>query len=96
MNNLIVETVPGIALGLQDSEQNLMNRRPRSKFESVFAEGLIKKIMLLGTGIGLLSIVTFILGAYTAIALNTPGLRFYYGSSATFIMLSLCGVVKCI
>lgn len=94
INNVVVEIIPGIFLGLQEYEANFMKRRPRSKFETVFADGLTKKIFIVGFVAGIITICAFILGVYTAIWTGAPGLRFYYGSIASFITMSGCGIAK--
>ena len=96
LTNIIIDTIPGIALGTQRTTNDLMKVRPRSKYESVFADGLIKKIIISGIVSGFATIFAFLLGAYFAILQNTPGLRFYYGTVAAFIALALGGVFKSI
>ncbi len=94
INNIVVEIIPGIFLGMQEYEADFMKRRPRSKFETIFADGLIKKIFIVGLASGIVTMCAFILGVYTAIWTNAPGLRFYYGSIASFITISGCGIAK--
>lgn len=96
ITNVVIETLPGIALGTQRTSDELMNFRPRSKYESIFANGLIGKIIILGFINGILTIIAFTLGAFIAIATGAPGLRFYYGTVASFLALALGCVSKSI
>ncbi|MGL5591178.1 MAG: cation-translocating P-type ATPase [Mycoplasmoidaceae bacterium] len=96
ITNIVIETLPGIALGTQRTSDELMKFRPRSKYESIFANGLIGKIIILGFINGILTIIAFTLGAFIAIATGAPGLRFYYGTIAAFLTLALGCVAKSI
>ncbi|MGL4647568.1 MAG: cation-translocating P-type ATPase [Mycoplasmoidaceae bacterium] len=96
ITNIVIETLPGIALGTQKTSDDLMHVRPRSKYESVFADGLIYKIVIMGFINGFLTIIAFALGSFIAIQFNAPGLRYFYGTVAAFITLALGGVVKSI
>lgn len=96
LTNIIIDTIPGIALGTQRTSNDLMKVRPRSKYESIFADGLIKKIITSGVVSGFATIFAFVLGAHFAINQGAPGLRFYYGTVAAFIALALGGVFKSI
>ncbi|MGL4342980.1 MAG: cation-translocating P-type ATPase [Metamycoplasmataceae bacterium] len=96
INNIVIETLPGVALGTQKSKSLLMNKRPRSKYESIFSDRLILKILLTGIISGLLTIVSFVLGSYIAIITGVPGLRFFYGNVAAFLCLTIGGVLKSI
>ncbi|MGL4617067.1 MAG: cation-translocating P-type ATPase [Mycoplasmoidaceae bacterium] len=96
ITNVVIETLPGIALGTQRTSDELMKFRPRSKYESIFANGLIIKIIILGLINGILTIIAFTLGAFIAINTGAPGLRFYYGTVAAFLTLSLGCVAKSI
>lgn len=96
VHHMVIETFPGVALGTQSPTSNLMNRRPISKYESIFARGMIGQLMWIGLLHGILTIVAFILGYWIAIITNAPLLRFYYGIIATFLTLTIGGVLKSI
>lgn len=96
IHHMIIETFPGVALGAQLTTTNLMNQKPISKYESIFARGLIGQILLYGILHGVLTIISFILGVQIAIASGAPLLRFNYGIIATFLTLSVGGVLKSI
>ncbi|MBD5423050.1 MAG: cation-translocating P-type ATPase [Mycoplasma sp.] len=96
IHHLIIETFPGVALGAQLTTTDLMNQRPISKYESIFARGLTKKILLYGLLHGVFTVIAFIIGYQIALSTNAPLLRFYYGIIATFLTLSIGGVLKSI
>ena len=96
VHHMVIETFPGVALGTQLTTTDLMNKRPISKYESIFARGLINQILSSGLIHGILSVVAFIVGAQMAIVTGAPLLRFYYGIIATFMTLAIGGVLKAI
>lgn len=60
--NLVTDSLPAIALGLEKAENNIMNRLPRNPRKSLFADGLWGKITTEGVMIGMLTIVAFSIG----------------------------------
>jgi len=60
--NLVTDSLPGIALGLEPVDKNIMNKRPKKINESIFAGGLLGKIIIEGIMIGSLTLFAFSLG----------------------------------
>lgn len=60
--NLFTDGFPAIALGIQGSNENLMQRRPYSKYESIFARRMGFNLFWQGILFGLVSLVAFSLG----------------------------------
>ena len=60
--NLVTDSLPAIALGLQQPEKGIMNRKPRSSKKSLFADGLWGKIFFEGTMLGILTLFCFSIG----------------------------------
>jgi len=60
--NLVTDSLPAIALGLDPADESVMKRKPYSANKSFFADGLWQRIGLEGCMIGLLSIIAFGLG----------------------------------
>ena len=54
--NLVTDSFPALALGLEPSEKNVMKQKPREKNESIFANNLAYKIILEGFFIGVISL----------------------------------------
>lgn len=62
--NLVTDSIPAIALGLEPAEEDIMNRKPRDSKKGIFADGLWSKIFIEGTMIGMLTLFAFHLGNY--------------------------------
>lgn len=60
--NLVTDSLPGIALGLEPVDKNIMNKKPKKINESIFAGGLLGKIIIEGIMIGSLTLFAFSLG----------------------------------
>lgn len=60
--NLVTDSLPAIALGLEPPEKNIMNRPPRDAKKSIFADGLMGKIVVEGFMIGMITILAFFIG----------------------------------
>ena len=60
--NLVTDSLPAIALGLEPPEKNIMNRTPTDKKKGLFADGLWNKIIVEGTMIGMLTLIAFSIG----------------------------------
>lgn len=60
--NLVTDSLPAIALGLEPPEKNIMNRPPRDAKKSIFADGLMGKIVVEGFMIGMFTILAFFIG----------------------------------
>jgi len=62
--NLITDSIPAMALGMEKAEPNLMARPPRSPRASVFAEGLGFDIAYQGLIIAILTLASYFIGHY--------------------------------
>lgn len=60
--NLVTDSLPAIALGLEKEEKGIMERKPRSSKKSIFADGLWSKIITEGIMLGVLDLFIFSLG----------------------------------
>lgn len=60
--NLVTDSIPAIALGLERPEKDIMNRKPRDSKKGIFADGLWGKIFVEGTMLGMLTLFAFSLG----------------------------------
>lgn len=59
--NLVTDGLPAIALGMEPGDVNVMSVPPRTGNESVFAGGMLFKIVIRGFLIGTASILSFVL-----------------------------------
>ncbi|MBO5850727.1 MAG: cation-translocating P-type ATPase, partial [Clostridia bacterium] len=62
--NLITDTFPALALGMEQGEDDIMKRKPRSPQESIFAGGIGINVVLQGIFIGLVTLLSFLIGHY--------------------------------
>ena len=60
--NLITDTLPAVALGMEDAEKDVMQRPPRSRKESIFADGLGFDIVFQGFVIAALTVLSYFTG----------------------------------
>ena len=60
--NLVTDSFPAIALGLEKEEENIMNRLPRNAKKSLFADGLWWRIIIEGFMIGMFTLLAFSIG----------------------------------
>ena len=60
--NLITDSLPAIAIGLEPPNKNIMNEKPRNAKKSLFADGLWGKIVVEGVMLGTLTLVAFSIG----------------------------------
>ena len=62
--NLITDSLPAFGIGMEQVENDVMDKKPRDKKESFFANKLGLKIFLEGLIIGLLTLTSFLLGEF--------------------------------
>lgn len=60
--NLVTDSIPAIALGLEAPEKDIMNKKPRDPKKGIFSDGLWGKILVEGTMLGMLTLFAFSLG----------------------------------
>ncbi|GGK60773.1 cation-translocating P-type ATPase [Rufibacter glacialis] len=60
--NLLNDSLPAIALGMENAEPNVMQRKPRDINEGIFAGGTLKSVLMRGILIGAAVIVSQYLG----------------------------------
>lgn len=81
--NLITDTFPAIALGMERAEEDSMKKPPRDAKEGIFANGLGISIIYQGAIIALLTIISFFVGnAHSHLS----------GMTMAFVTLSMCEV----
>ena len=88
--NLVTDSLPAIALGMEPVEADIMNKPPKQKNESIFANGLGVRIILQGIMFAALSLIAFWLGALWQ---NGP-LSIKAGQTMAFVVLSMSQVLQ--
>ncbi len=85
--NLVTDSLPAIALGMEPVESNIMSSPPKPKDESIFAHGFGLRVVLQGFMFGILSLVAFKLG-------EVMGGSVEAGRTMAFMVLALSQVVQ--
>ncbi|MBQ4155277.1 MAG: cation-translocating P-type ATPase, partial [Clostridia bacterium] len=85
--NLVTDSLPAIALGMEAVESDVMNHKPRPKTEGVFAHGLGVRVVLQGFMFAVLTLVAFWIG------LKATGQQ-VGGQTMAFMVLALSQVVQ--
>ena len=60
--NLVTDSFPAIAIGLEPPEKDIMTRKPVDSKKGIFADGLWNKIIIEGIMLGMLTLVAFSIG----------------------------------
>lgn len=79
--NLITDSLPAFALGLEPTEDSVMDRKPRKKDEDFFSNGLMGTIIWQGCMVGLLTLASYIFG---------ESINHETGMTMAFVTLSAC------
>lgn len=85
--NLVTDSLPAIALGMEPVEKDIMNEKPRPKTEGIFAHGLGIQVVLQGFMFGILTLIGFRYG-------ETVTGNIEAGRTMAFIVLSLSQIVQ--
>lgn len=85
--NLVTDSLPAIALGMEAVEPEVMDQKPKPKSEGLFAHGLGVRIVLQGFMFGLLALVAFWIGEKMTGTLAG-------GQTMAFAVLSLSQVIQ--
>ncbi len=81
--NLVTDSIPALALGLEKPEQNIMNRKPRGKNDGIFAGGLGVDVAYQGFLVALLTVIAYYIGEHLQ-----PG----NGMTSAFFTMAMCEV----
>ena len=60
--NLVTDSLPAIAIGLEPPENDIMHRKPVDSKKGIFSDGLWNKIIVEGIMIGMLTLIAFSIG----------------------------------
>ena len=89
--NLITDTFPAIALGMEDAEKDVMRRPPRDRSESIFSGGLGFDILFQGLVIAAVTVFSFFVGHRMEFGLWGIG-ESSVGMTMAFLTLSMIEV----
>jgi len=60
--NLVTDSLPAIALGMEPVEEDIMEKKPKPKDEGIFANGLGIRVVLQGVMFAILTLIGFYIG----------------------------------
>ncbi|WP_397334184.1 cation-translocating P-type ATPase [Paenibacillus macerans] len=90
--NLVTDTLPAIALGVDPGEEDVMKRKPRDPKESFFAGAAAVRAVIGGLLIGALTLVAFYVGlreyGYGLRSENIPADVMTYARTMAFVVLA--------
>ena len=90
--NLITDSLPAIALGIDPGDKDVMKKKPRDPNESFFARGAGLRAIIGGTLIGLLTLAAFYFGlsehGYSLGSTNIPENVLTYARTMSFVVLA--------
>lgn len=87
--NLVTDSLPAIALGMDIPSDDVMSEKPKSANESLFANGLGERIALEGCMIGMLALIAFAVGHIYFDMEKGYG----YGRTMAFAVLSISQLI---
>ena len=85
--NLVTDSLPAIALGMEAVEPDIMDKKPKPKNEGIFAGGLGVRVVLQGLMFAVLTLVGFHLG-------KVMGCTIEHGQTMAFMVLALSQVIQ--
>ena len=85
--NLVTDSMPAIALGMEAVESDVMDRKPKPKDEGIFANNFGLQIVLQGFMFGIITLIAFYMGEKISNSLEG-------GQTLAFMVLALSQVVQ--
>ncbi len=89
--NLITDSLPALALGMEKAEADVMKRSPRDSKSGVFSDGVAFDVVYQGLTVALLVLVSYFVGVY----FDFGALRFAdsdHGTTMAFLTLSMAEI----
>ena len=92
--NLVTDSIPALALGLEKPERDIMKRKPRDSKEGVFAGGMGFDCFYQGALVTILTLASFFIGEFLEtghwVFYNTP--ESGEGMTMAFLTMSMCEI----
>ena len=89
--NLVTDSFPAIALGMEPVEKDIMKRKPKPKNEGIFAHGLGVKVVLQGAMFAILTLFAYFLGKTLY---PVADLKLAAGETMAFFVLAFCQIIQ--
>ncbi|MBQ7546648.1 MAG: calcium-translocating P-type ATPase, PMCA-type [Clostridia bacterium] len=68
--NMVTDSLPGLALGMEKAEGNLMTRKPRATTDGIFSHGAGADMVWQGIYLAIVEIAAFFIGAHLELGAN--------------------------
>ena len=103
MINLVTDSLPAIALGMEGVEPDVMKRKPKPKNEGIFAHGLGVRVVFQGFMFAVLTLIAFVFGTELSLSEIFNGVlrgenanesALVGGQTLAFMVLALCQIVQ--
>lgn len=86
--NLITDSMPAVALGMEKVDPDVMKQSPKLKNESIFSHGLGLRVILQGIMFSIISLIAFSIGK------SDVSKNIFAGQTLAFFVLSLSQIVQ--
>ena len=93
--NLVTDSIPALALGLEKPEPNIMNRKPRGKNDGIFAGGLGVDVAYQGVLVTILTVIAFYIGEFLSLPAGEPFHWFSIPDSADGMTMAFFTMAMC-
>ncbi len=92
--NLITDSLPALALGVEPPEKDIMSRKPRKANEGVFANGMGFDVVYQGVLVAVLTVISYFIGrALDPHVVEEAGMIMSgHGITMAFLTLSMCEI----
>ncbi len=92
--NLITDSLPALALGVEPPEKDIMSRKPRKTNEGVFANGMGFDVVYQGVLVAVLTVISYFIGrALDPHVVEEAGMIMSgHGITMAFLTLSMCEI----
>ena len=94
--NLITDSLPALALGMEPAEANAMEKKPRPAKESLFSDGLIAGILYQGVFVAALTVIAYFIGhfAFAGGTWANIGGEDVHGMTMAFLTMSMAEIFQ--
>lgn len=90
--NLITDSLPALALGMEKPEADIMRRKPRSSNDGIFAGGLGIDVAYQGIVVTILTVAAYFIGHFMETGNWNVGTASPDGMTMAFLTMSMCEI----
>ena len=90
--NLITDSLPALALGLEKGEPNIMKRKPRDQKDGIFSNGVGAAVIYQGVMVTALTLIAYWLGYSGVLELGSVEDKFMAGTTMAFLTMSMAEI----